>query len=230
MPRPRKCRRIEQEPSIRYFKPRGVPLTALAEVCLPVEGLEALRLADVEGESMEAAALRMQVSRHTFGRILADARAKVAEALVYGRALRIEGGDYALRTDEQEAGADGPADGGAMTKVAVTSEGPTLDDRVDPRFGRAGGFVVVDTESMEHAYVDNGASQAMAQGAGIQAAERVAASGVGVVLTGYVGPKAFTALAAAGIRVGQDLDGLTVREAVERYKAGQVVLADKPNK
>jgi predicted Fe-Mo cluster-binding NifX family protein len=117
-----------------------------------------------------------------------------------------------------------------MRKVAVTSEGPTLDDLVDPRFGRAGGFVVVDVETMAAEYLDNGASQAMAQGAGIQAAERIAAAGIGLVLTGFVGPKAFQALAAAGIRVGQNLDGLTVRQAVERYKAGQVEIADRPNR
>lgn len=117
-----------------------------------------------------------------------------------------------------------------MTKVAVTSEGPTLQDLVDPRFGRAGGFVVVDLESMEHHYVDNGASQAMAHGAGIQAAERIVNAGAKILLTGFVGPKAFQALAAAGVQVGQDLDGITVQEAVERYKAGQVPMASSPNK
>jgi predicted Fe-Mo cluster-binding NifX family protein len=114
-------------------------------------------------------------------------------------------------------------------KVAVTSEGPTLDYQVDPRFGRAGGFVIVDIETMETAYVDNGSSQARAQGAGIQAAENVANAGAQVVLTGYVGPKAFTALAAAKIRIGQDVDGMTVREAVEKYIRGEVAMADAPN-
>jgi predicted Fe-Mo cluster-binding NifX family protein len=116
-----------------------------------------------------------------------------------------------------------------MMKVAVSSEGPTLDYQVDPRFGRAGGFVIVDTETMETAYVDNGGSQARAQGAGIQAAENVAGAGARVVLTGYVGPKAFTALAAAGIGIGQDVDGMTVREAVEKFIRGEVPLADTPN-
>ena len=117
-----------------------------------------------------------------------------------------------------------------MPRIAVSSEGPTLQDRVDPRFGRAAGFVVVDLDTMQTSYVDNGASQALGQGAGISAAERVSAAGVRAVLTGVVGPKAFAALNAAGIRVGQDLDGLSVAEAVERFRAGQVSFADRPNK
>ncbi len=117
-----------------------------------------------------------------------------------------------------------------MTSIAVTSEGPGLDDRVDPRFGRAGGFVVVDPETMAHRYVENGAAQVLAQGAGIQAAETIVRAGAGVLLTGFVGPKAFQALKAAGVKVGQDLEGLTVRQAVERYLAGQVPLATAPNR
>src|SRR4030043_252709 len=64
-----------------------------------------------------------------------------------------------------------------MTRIAVTSEGPSLDDRVDPRFGRAAGFLVVDLETMDIQYIDNGQSQVMAQGAGIKAAQLVARAG-----------------------------------------------------
>ncbi len=117
-----------------------------------------------------------------------------------------------------------------MNKVAVTSEGPDLKDMVDPRFGRAGGFVVVDTETMEHRYVDNGSSQVLAHGAGIQAAQLVADSGAKVVLTGFVGPKAFQALKAAGVKVVQNLDNMSVQEAVEKYRSGDAVYAEQPNK
>jgi predicted Fe-Mo cluster-binding NifX family protein len=117
-----------------------------------------------------------------------------------------------------------------MNKIAVTSEGPELDDRVDPRFGRAAGFVVVDLDTMETRYIDNGQSQVMSQGAGIQAAELISRAGVGCLLTGYVGPKAFQALSAAGIKIGQDLEDLTVREAVERFKSGSVLMAQAPNR
>jgi predicted Fe-Mo cluster-binding NifX family protein len=114
-------------------------------------------------------------------------------------------------------------------KIAVSSEGPSLDDLLDSRFGRAAGFVVVDPDTMESTYLNNSSAQMRGQGAGIQAAEMVAGSGAKLVLTGWVGPKAFQALNAAGIQVGQDLQGLTVRQAVERYKSGQVTPAQTPN-
>lgn len=117
-----------------------------------------------------------------------------------------------------------------MTKIAVTSTGPSLDEHLDARFGRAAGFIVIDPETMEFEYVDNGTAQVLAQGAGIQAAELVANAGATIVLTGFVGPKAFRALSAAGIQVGQNLENLTVREAVARFSAGDVEFAEQPNK
>jgi predicted DNA-binding protein (UPF0251 family)/predicted Fe-Mo cluster-binding NifX family protein len=238
MPRPPKCRTIDKTPDVTYFKPRGVPLRETTEAYLTVDGLEAMRLADLEGLDMETAASRMNVSRHTFGRILGQARRAAADALVNGRALRIEGGRYRVGGAEAEGDEPETEPGGAcpeskeskMTKIAISSEGPNLEDRVDPRFGRAGGFVVVDAETMSAQYLPNGQAQAMAHGAGIDAAERVAAAGAEVVLTGFVGPKAFRALNAAGVKVGQDLGGMTVGEAVEKFKSGQVTIADRPNK
>ena len=117
-----------------------------------------------------------------------------------------------------------------MDKIAISCEEPSLDAKVDPRFGRAAGFLVVDLNTMDFEYLDNGASQTMAQGAGIQAAETITRSGARVVLTGFVGPKAFQALSAAGIKVGQNLEGTTVKEAIERYKAGDVEIATQPNR
>ena len=117
-----------------------------------------------------------------------------------------------------------------MQKVAISSEGPTLDDMVDPRFGRAGGFVIADIENNTVRYVDNGASQMRSQGAGIETAERVANEGVDVVLSGYVGPKAFQALQAAGIQICQEVDGMTVGEALVKYRAGQLSFAQSPNR
>jgi predicted DNA-binding protein (UPF0251 family)/predicted Fe-Mo cluster-binding NifX family protein len=253
--RPIKCRKVDAPPDVNYFKPRGVPLSDLNEIALSVDGYEALRLADYQGFDHEEAALRMQVSRQTFGRILSQARQTVAKALINGWALSISGGNFTVnsqgssqmdRVDRKSCLADSQAAGAPgtvlikaahtenmevnMSKIAITSEGPTLDDTLDPRFGRAGGFIVVDPATLEFEYVDNGASQAMAQGAGIQAAENIARAGAGALLTGYVGPKAFMALNAAGIKVAQNLENMTVREAVERYNTGQVEWADAPNR
>jgi predicted Fe-Mo cluster-binding NifX family protein len=116
-----------------------------------------------------------------------------------------------------------------LKKIAVSSDGPTLDDKVDPRFGRAGGFVIVDVDTMETEYINNGESQVMSHGAGIQAAEIVAGAGADVLLSGYVGPKAFQALSGARIAIGQNCDNLTVREAVERFLDGKIPVADAPN-
>ena len=117
-----------------------------------------------------------------------------------------------------------------MQKIAISSEGPTLDDMVDPRFGRAGGFVVVTFPEKSVEYIDNGASQTMSMGAGIETAERVARAGVNVVISGYVGPKAFEALKAAGIKVCQDVEGVSVREAAERFERGELPFAEASNK
>lgn len=90
MPRPPKPRRIGHRPDVVYFKPRGVRLRQLQEVVLAPDEVEALRLADLQGLSHEEVGSRMEVSRATAGRILANARHKVAEALVEGLAIRIE--------------------------------------------------------------------------------------------------------------------------------------------
>ena len=105
MPRPCHCRRVAALPKMTYFKPRGVPMSELAECRLSVDGLEALRLADYQDLNMDEAAARMGVSRHTFGRLLRKARRCVAEALIEGHALRIEGGVCALVDTSETQGA-----------------------------------------------------------------------------------------------------------------------------
>lgn len=96
MSRPQRCRRIAALPANSVFQPAGIPGRELAEVVLTVDEFEALRLADCEGLYQEQAAARMAVSRPTFGRIVASARKKVAQALVNGMVLRIEGGQVEM--------------------------------------------------------------------------------------------------------------------------------------
>jgi predicted DNA-binding protein (UPF0251 family) len=84
---------VKCSPNVFYFKPRGVPLTLLEENFLGLDELEAIRLADHEGLYHEEAAARMNISRPTFGRILNQARRKVAEAIIKGKALKIEQND-----------------------------------------------------------------------------------------------------------------------------------------
>ena len=95
MPRPKKPRFVSAYPAIAAFVPQGMRVSG--EVFMSVEELEAIRLSDFEHLDQETAADMMAVSRHTYGRILADARSIVANALVTGKALKIEGGTYEFR-------------------------------------------------------------------------------------------------------------------------------------
>ena len=96
MPRPPKRRRIKNIPHIRFFKPAGIPGRKLEEVLLSLEEVEALRLKDLQGLNQNESAKKMNISRPTFQRIITKAHEKVAEALLEGKALRFEGGDYEL--------------------------------------------------------------------------------------------------------------------------------------
>jgi predicted DNA-binding protein (UPF0251 family) len=90
--RPFKCRRIHGKMNINYFKPRGVPMDSLDEIVLTIDELEAVRLTDLEELYQDDAAKKMNVSRQTLGNILHSAHKKIADSLVNGKALRIEGG------------------------------------------------------------------------------------------------------------------------------------------
>ena len=96
MARPTKWRRVAFIPQVTYFKPAGVPARFLERVALSVEELEAIRLKDMEGLQQEECAERMRISRPTFHRVLESARQKIADALINGKAVRIEGGTFAL--------------------------------------------------------------------------------------------------------------------------------------
>jgi len=110
-------------------------------------------------------------------------------------------------------------------KVAVTAQGPQLTSAVDPRFGRARCFVVVDTETGQWSAADNAQNLNAAQGAGIQAGRTVVGLGVEAVISGHVGPKAFATLRAGGVAVYTGATG-TVAAAVEQFKAGKLDKAD----
>ncbi len=105
-------------------------------------------------------------------------------------------------------------------KVCVTSTGPSLDSEMDPRFGRCQYFLFVDPVSLELEAVEN-PNLAAAGGAGIQSAQFVANRGVEAIITGQVGPNAFTTLQAAGLKILIGASG-KVREVLEKYKKGEL--------
>lgn len=113
-------------------------------------------------------------------------------------------------------------------KIAVSVDRPELDSPVNPRFGRAPYFIVVDSETNQWEVVENRQNLQLPQGAGIQAAQNLMQTRPDVVLTGNCGPKAFRVLNAAGVRVCIGVKG-SAREAVQDYLAGRYSPAQGPN-
>jgi predicted Fe-Mo cluster-binding NifX family protein len=113
-------------------------------------------------------------------------------------------------------------------KVVVTASGRDIGSEVDPRFGRARAFVLVDTESGDTTFVENTGGTGAVQGAGVQAAETVAHLGAEYLVTGHCGPKAFRTLRAAGITVYTGASG-TVADAVEQLQSGALEPAAGPD-
>ena len=97
MPRPKCCRQIGVMPGNTCFRPEGTTPSSSEVVLLTLDEYEAIRLADLEGLYQEKAASRMNISRQTFGRIIETARWKVADTLVNGKVLRIEGGSVSMK-------------------------------------------------------------------------------------------------------------------------------------
>jgi predicted DNA-binding protein (UPF0251 family) len=131
-------RRIHCQPPVRFFKPQGAPLGKLRGVTLPLEGLEAIRLADAEGMEQEQAAAMMDVSRPTFSRLLAESRRTVASALANGWAIRIDGGHYALADEPGRFAPDrrrcrgAGGRGGGRRRGAGHFRPAALDEGADP--------------------------------------------------------------------------------------------------
>lgn len=107
MPRPVRCRRIAFLPGATYFKPAGIPLRFLEEVLLSLEEAEAIRLKDIEDLDQGQAATSMNISRTTYQRVLESARKKVADALLNGKAIKIDGGNFEFQ-QESPAISDAP--------------------------------------------------------------------------------------------------------------------------
>jgi len=112
-------------------------------------------------------------------------------------------------------------------KICVTSEGSSLDSKVDPRFGRCQHFIIADSDTLEFEIVENPNIESMG-GAWIQSAQLVASKKVKAVVTGNVGPNAFQTLQAAGIEIFTGASG-TVKEAIEKYKKGEFKAVSGPS-
>jgi predicted Fe-Mo cluster-binding NifX family protein len=114
-------------------------------------------------------------------------------------------------------------------KIAVSSSGNHLDSALDPRFGRAGTFIIYDTETGSHDVLDNAPNMGAAQGAGVQTGQQVVSAGVQALITGNCGPKAFAVLSGAGVKVHLHTGG-TVKQAIDAFLAGKTQQAQGPSK
>jgi len=236
VPRPTRCRRIGFIPGVTYYKPAGIPLRFLAEVRLALEEMEAVRLCDYEGFEQGAGAERMGVSRPTFQRVLWSARRKIADALVGGKAIRIQGGNYAFspgtgitRKEDQN-----------MKIAAATEDGVTLSQH----FGRAPWYMVLMVENgkvagkekrekaghhtfaaqAEHGPHEGsaGAPHGFDAGAGVRHGAMIAnILDCQVVLTGGMGWGAFENLKQKGIHAIVT-DVQNIDEAVKLYLEGKL--------
>jgi len=112
-------------------------------------------------------------------------------------------------------------------KICVTAQGNNLESLIDPRFGRCQYFIIVDTDTLEFEAVQN-PSMSAGGGAGIQSGQLMVNKDVKAVLTGNVGPNAFTTLQAAGINVVVGVSGM-VKEAIEKYKKGELKATQGPS-
>jgi len=113
-------------------------------------------------------------------------------------------------------------------KIAVTSTGKDLNSDLDPRFGRAAYFIIVDSETLEFEEVENTQNLNLPQGAGIQAGKIIVNSQAEVLITGNCGPKAFNVLNQAGVKIVTGAKG-DVINAVQQYKNNELKISQEAN-
>lgn len=227
MPRPRKCRKVCQMPRIREFRPAG-ELPCESAVILTVDEYEAVRLIDKQGFSQEECSVYMQVGRTTVQAIYNAARKKLADALVDGLPLRIEGGDYQLCDGKEEyCGCGGCRkhrfinarlkirEDGRM-KVAIPLDENKQD--VCIVLSRAPFFLF--QEDGKESIVENPAAQAHG-GAGIQAAQFLADSGVNVLITVRCGQNAAEVFKATDMKIYKSVNK-TAAEELDAWKEGRL--------
>lgn len=224
MTRPKTLRLIDTIPTVKWFKPTGIKMCDLEEVSLTFDEIEAVRLADLESLYQEKVAERMGVSRQTVGRILVAARKKIAEALVNGKAIRLEGGQIQYTRPESLDAGDVPQKGRLSasqtehpTRIVITSTGPDLDSDVDLRFGRAQYFIIIRLDDGTITVLSNDDRDDSDKGVGIRNFQRIVDAGAEVIITGRIGQKVLGMLSTSGIKAFL-VNGGTVREAFEAFK------------
>lgn len=249
MPRGAKCRFVGFYPPFVDYRPEGISVDEQQAVIIKIEEIEAIRLKDYLKLEQEDCAARMQISRSTFQRILTEARSKIADALLNGKSIRIEGGDYCLgsgycwRYDRHLKDQDDCSmkpffeqlDSLTMAEVmvlkniiAICSTGAEQDSMVDERFGRCPYVQLWDEENGFQQSLDND-NRDQGHGAGIGTAQIILQQRAGVIITNRIGPKGFAVLKKAGVELYECSGQVTVEEALQLYKAKKLKKLEAAN-
>lgn len=237
MPRPKRKRLVCREPDYNYFRAEGI--APAEKVVLTVDEFETIRLVDLEKRTHEETARQMQISRTTVTEIYESARFKLADSIVNGKNLRIEGGHYRLRegdafqfchdcklccsreknVNQWEMNAVIPQKGENVMRIAVTYE----NGNVFQHFGHTEEFKVYDVEDGKIAESRVIGTNGTGHGA---LAGLLAEGGVDVLICGGIGGGAQTALAEAGVKLYGGVSG-NADAAVQALLDG--TLAYNPN-
>jgi len=214
MSRPKRQRRIHLHPSVVYFKPAGIRLRKLKEVVISFEEFEAIRLKDFLQIEQKRAAESMNISQSTFHRIIIQARKKISDALVNGKAIKIEGGNFIMKKKSVN-----------NIKIAISSTSNSIEGDVDSRFGRCPFFLIVTLEKEELKFqaIEN-MKKDMQGGVGIAIAQMLANENIDIVITKNIGPRALDVLKQFQIDVYQ-YEG-SIREAIKNFKEKKLKLIE----
>jgi len=230
--RPRKWRCVEGPVHPRVFKLAGVPARGLEQVVLTLDGLEVLRLLDLEGRTQDEAAQHLGVSRSTVSRLAAEAHRTVADALVGGKALVIEGGPVAVGRRLSDMTTEEATRAPLYESTHITrKEGekmviavPYLDGQVNAHFGRTQAFLVAEAE-------DGSVTESTVyEVAGLEhdhsgLAGFLTSRGVDVILAGGMGPPMQQALVRAGFDLYCGVSG-SATNAVEAFLSGGIAKSE----
>lgn len=229
MARPRKYRNICGFPANNSFGPLGIEEYENKFIVMPIDQYETIRLIDLEGLTQEECADQMNIARTTVQRIYSEARKNLAESLVKGKVLKIEGGDYklcngkgkfcgrgncqrhrgnmvSLKDEEKEK---------ILMKIAIPVNSKEIRTEIGSSFGRAPYFLIYDVETKESVFVENKATSSPG-GAGVIAAQTIVDIKVDALITPRCGQNAADVLNAGKIKLYKSIDG-TVEDNIKAF-------------
>ncbi|MGO1468738.1 MAG: DUF134 domain-containing protein [Tissierella sp.] len=238
MARPRKHRNVCGLPGTNKFGPLSIKKDQDKFVNMTIDQYETIRLIDLEDLTQEECASQMKIARTTVQRIYSEARKIIAESLVKGKVLKIEGGDYKLcngrgkfcgrgNCHKGRKGMDSLIDTKGemkLMKIAIPVNEKSLETEVAENFGRAEYFLIYDIESKEKAYIDNKASSSPG-GAGVIAAQTLVDSEVDALITPECGRNASGILIAKGVKVYKNIND-DVEKNIEKIIEGALEILE----